>query len=353
MDPLTFKTGQNTFIVAEVAQAHDGNINFAHAFIEAVAKTGAQAIKFQTHIAEEESTPGEPWRVKFSYQDDRRYDYWKRMEFTKDQWAELKKHADEKGLHFLSSPFSIKAVDLLEEINIPAWKIGSGEVLSDRMLARIAQTKKPVILSSGMSDFKEIDRITAYLKDLHIEYALMQCTTAYPTQFDQVGLNVISEMKARYQCPVGLSDHSGTIWPSIAAATLGAELLEVHVKIGADMPGPDSSSSLTIEELTQMVEGVRAVNTMQDNPIDKNKLTDNQKNMRQLFMKSIIARQDLSAGTVLSAEHLVEKKPSTGIPGTLIEKAFGLTLAKPVSQDEQLSWDHFTTKDQNKLKKEE
>src|SRR5215471_8334229 len=115
-------------IVAEVAQAHDGSLGFAHAFIDAIAAAGADAVKFQTHIAAAESTPAEPWRVKFSRQDETRYDYWRRMEFTEAQWRGLKAHADERGLLFLSSPFSVEAVDLLARVGVAAWKIASGEV---------------------------------------------------------------------------------------------------------------------------------------------------------------------------------------------------------------------------------
>src|SRR5262245_14472502 len=144
-------------IVGEVAQAHEGSLGFAHAYIEAIATTGADAVKFQTHIAAAESTPLEPWRVKFSEQDASRYDYWKRMEFTEDQWCGLKKHADEKGLKFLSSPFSVEAVELLTRVGVSAWKIASGEVSNTQMFERIAATKLPVILSSGMSPLSEID----------------------------------------------------------------------------------------------------------------------------------------------------------------------------------------------------
>src|SRR5690606_972654 len=132
-------------------QAHDGSLGLAHAFIDAIAKTGADAVKFQTHIAHAESSPEEPWRVKFSRQDNSRYDYWKRMECSEEQWAGLKSHAEELGLVFLSSPFSLEAVDLLERLQIQAWKIASGEVSNVLLLDRILRTHKPVLLSSGMS----------------------------------------------------------------------------------------------------------------------------------------------------------------------------------------------------------
>src|SRR5215212_12279353 len=134
-------------IIGEVAQAHDGSLGTAHAYIDAAARAGADAIKFQTHIAAAESTPGEPFRVKFSRQDASRYDYWKRMEFSEAHWAGLVQHAAEKGLVFLSSPFSMQAVELLERLGVPAWKVGAGEVSNLPMLERLAASGKPVILS--------------------------------------------------------------------------------------------------------------------------------------------------------------------------------------------------------------
>ena len=339
---LHFQRGQRPFVIAEIAQSHDGNINFAHAFIDAVAKTGANAIKFQTHIAAEESTPTEEWRVKFSYQDLSRFDYWKRMEFSKDCWIELKRHADEVDLIFLSSPFSIAAVELLESINIPAWKIGSGEVLSERMLDRMAETKKPIIMSSGMSHLEEIDGIVKRLKRRKVNHALMQCTTSYPTLFEQVGLNIIEEFQTRYDCAIGLSDHSGTIWPSVAAMSIGASLIEIHATMSKEMFGPDVSSSVTMKELGQIVEAAHAIHTMRQNPVDKRFLTPDLKKMRQLFMKSIVAREDIKAGKELSLDNITEKKPGTGIPGNRLYDFIGKTLTQDLKRDEQLTEDHIS-----------
>ena len=150
--------GHPSLVIAEIAQAHDGSLGTAHAYIDAVSAAGADAIKFQTHIAAAESTPEEPWRVKFSQQDKTRYDYWKRMEFTEEQWAALREHANESGLIFLSSPFSIEAVDLLTRVGVPAWKVASGEVNNTVMLDHMAQTGLPILLSTGMSPFSEIDK---------------------------------------------------------------------------------------------------------------------------------------------------------------------------------------------------
>jgi N-acetylneuraminate synthase len=137
-------------IIGEVAQAHDGSLGAAHAYIDAIAQAGADAVKFQTHIASAESTPAEPWRVRFSYQDASRYDYWKRMEFTEEQWSGLKRHANEKGLLFLSSPFSLQAAKMLMRVGMPAWKVASGEVTNAPLFDFMIATGLPVMLSTGM-----------------------------------------------------------------------------------------------------------------------------------------------------------------------------------------------------------
>src|SRR2546422_153958 len=148
-------------IIGEVGLAHDGSLGYAHAFIDEVARAGADAVKFQTHIASAESTPSEPFRVKFSRQDETRYDYWKRMAFTEEGWRGLAEHARERGILFLSSPFSIQAVELLERIGMPLWKIASGETSNAMLLDRVLDTRKPVLLSTGMSPIEEIDQAVA------------------------------------------------------------------------------------------------------------------------------------------------------------------------------------------------
>ncbi|MDH7504394.1 MAG: N-acetylneuraminate synthase family protein, partial [Verrucomicrobiota bacterium] len=198
--------GYPPMLIAEVAQAHDGSLGMAHAFIDLIAGAGADAVKFQTHIAAAESTPAEPWRVKFSRQDATRYDYWKRMEFSPAQWRELKHHATQRGLVFLSSPFSFEAVDLLEKLRVPAWKIPSGEITNLPMIERIVGTGRPVLISSGMSAWSQLDAAVAVCRGARVPYAVFQCTTAYPCPPEKIGLNVLEELRRRYDCAVGLSD---------------------------------------------------------------------------------------------------------------------------------------------------
>lgn len=321
-------------IIAEIAQAHDGSLGTAHAYIDAAAKAGADAIKFQTHIAAAESTPSEPWRVKFSQQDATRYDYWKRMEFTEEQWHGLKQHAEERGLQFLSSPFSIEAVDLLTRVGVTAWKVASGEVSNLPMLERMAATGLPFLLSTGMSELAEVDKAVEFIRSHRLPLTILQCTSMYPTPPEKVGLNMISFLHQRYQCPVGLSDHSGVIYTGLAAAALGIAALEVHVTFSKEMFGPDVPASLTIADLTRLVEGVRFIEKMHLNPVDKDQVSNELAGMRRLFNKSIVARLDLPTGTILQSEHLAIKKPGTGLPAERLPELIGRVLKNPVEADQ-------------------
>ncbi|TXD49121.1 N-acetylneuraminate synthase family protein [Polaribacter sp. IC073] len=329
-----------TFIIAEIAQAHDGSLGMAHAYIDAVAKTGCSAIKFQTHMAEAESSIHEPFRVKFSKQDATRFDYWKRMEFTLEEWKGIKAHCDEVGLEFMSSPFSNAAVDLLEEVGVKRYKVGSGEVNNFVLLEKIAQTKKPVIISSGMSSFEELDKTIEFLKNRNVQFSILQCTTAYPTEPKEFGLNVIQELKSKYNVSVGFSDHSSAIEACIAAVVLGADILEFHVVFNKEMFGPDAKASLTMEETTELVKAVKNIEIALQNPVDK---SNNSKfdSLKSIFEKSLAVNRSLKVGSVLTFSDLETKKPKGfGILASEYEKVLGKKINKDLNQ-----WDFLNYED--------
>jgi len=323
-------------VVAEVAQAHDGSLGLAHAYVDAVAAAGAEVVKFQTHIAAAESTPAEPWRVRFSPQDDTRFAYWQRMEFTEAQWRGLREHAEARGLQFLSSPFSLDAVDLLRRVGVAAWKIPSGEITNIGLLERVLDTQLPVLLSTGMSPLSEIDQAVARVRQAGVPLAVLQCTSTYPCPPEQVGLNLLADLRQRYACTVGLSDHSGTIYPSLAAATLGARIVEVHVTLSREMYGPDVVASVTTAELRQLVEGIRWIERMLAAPVDKDAASDALTPLRLTFMKSVVARVDLPAGAVLREEDLAVRKPGTGLPPARLPDLVGARLVRAIGAGEQV-----------------
>ncbi len=325
------------FLIAEIGQAHNGNVQKAHDYIDAVATTGVDAIKFQTHIADAESSIHEPFRIQITEAYETRFDYWKAMEFSLDQWMSLKNHCDDVGLEFMSSPFSNAAVDLLETIGVKRYKIGSGEVTNFLLLERVAQTHKPVILSSGMSSYKELDAAVSFLKSKDVQHSILQCTTAYPTDATQLGLNIITELKNRYQIPVGYSDHSAHLATGIAAIAVGATILEFHVILNANETGPDASSSLTIEEAKKLVKEVRYIYNAIQHSIDK---TDNSnyKELKQIFEKSLAVNKALPKGHSLAFSDLEAKKPKGyGIDAAEFETVIGKQLTRAMNPWEFLN----------------
>lgn len=328
--PILNLYSSKPFLIAEVGQAHDGSLGMAHAYIDAVAETGADAVKFQTHIAAAESTLDEPFRVKFSLQDATRYDYWKRMEFTFEQWQGLARHASEKNLVFLSSPFSLQAVEMLNKLEVPAWKIGSGETVSGDLLDAVMDTGKPVLVSTGMSTWSEIDVLVERLKERNLSFALFQCTSKYPVELSEVGLNIIQAIKKRYHCPAGLSDHSGSVFPSLAALAQGANIIEAHIVFDKRMFGPDTPASLIVEDFKLLSQARDAFYAMVSNPVDKNQMAESMQRMRNLFGKSLAPVRDLPRGTVLTKKDLTAKKPASGVPASDLESVVGKRLIRDV-----------------------
>jgi N,N'-diacetyllegionaminate synthase len=328
------------YIIAEIGQAHEGSLGILYSYIDALASTGVDAVKFQMHLAEAESSIHEPFRVQFSLEDKTRFDYWKRMGFSLEQWKGIQQHCDEVGLDFICSPFSNLAVDWLEENGLEQYKIGSGEMNNFLLLEKIAQTGKPVILSSGMSSYAELDKAVEFLKERNVDFSILQCTTAYPTQPENYGLNVIQELQNRYNVPIGFSDHSAKMETCIAAAALGARILEFHVVFDRQLFGPDSKSSLTFAETKELVEAVRNVASALSNPIDKNN-TDAFSSLKQIFEKSLAVNKDLPQNHILTFEDLESKKPKGfGIDASRFQEVIGKSLNKDLKQ-----WDFLNEGD--------
>ena len=321
------KTGR-TFVIAEVAQAHDGSLGILNSIVDAVATTGVDAIKFQVHIANAESSPLEPFRIRFSPVDATRYDYWKRMELNLSEWRQLKERCEKLGVEFLATPFSNAAVDLLEEIGVCRYKVGSGDLANPLLVERIAKTGKEVILSTGLGSLSELDAAIAILQKYGSPYALLQCTTRYPTTAEEVGLAWIARFRSRYHCPVGLSDHSGTIYSGLGAVALGAVALEAHVTFDRRMFGPDAKASLTVDEFTLLVDGIRFLEKARGSGPDKS-IDDGKRELRRMFGKSLAVNLDLPAGHILKFEDLEGKKPAdAGISVSNLHEVIGCTLTR-------------------------
>ena len=296
-------------IIAEIGQAHDGSLGIAHSFIDSLKGTGISSIKFQVHIADAESSKKEKFRKKFSYKDKTRFDYWKRIEFNKNEWIGIKKHCENEGFEFIASTFSIAGINLLNSIGLKTFKIASGEVNNYLMIDKLINLKKEIILSSGLSNYDELDLIIKKINKSKIPLSVLQCTTEYPTSSKNIGLNLITEMKKRYKKNlIGFSDHSGNKNTILAATALGADLTEFHVTFDKKMFGPDSFSSIEINEVKELVDGIKFIRECINNPINKDNTIN--KNVRKIFFKSLAVNKNINKGEKISINDLETKKPS-------------------------------------------
>lgn len=332
-------TDQRILIIAEIGSVHDGSFGNAKRLIDAIATTGADVAKFQTHIAAAETLRNAPMPSYFKGEP--RYEYFERTGYSREKWAELKAHCEAVGLEFMSSPFSIEAVELLEAIGMVRWKIPSGEITNLPMLDVLAQTGKPVILSSGMSSWAELDRAVETILKHHDRLSILQCTSEYPCPYEETGMNVMLEMGQRYNLPFGFSDHTLTIFAPIVAATLGASIIEKHFTFSRLMYGSDARHSLEPGEFKQMVDGIRAAEIMTRARVDKDALVGKLREMKDIFEKSVVSVVDIPAETVITAAMVAVKKPGTGIPARRLNEVIGCRAAQHIPKDTVLQEEHI------------
>ena len=310
---------------------HDGSLGNAIRMAEVAAECGADAVKFQLHDAEAESTRDAPSPPYF--ESESRWDYFRRTAFSDEQWARLKAACEAAGIEFLCSAFSVEAVERLERLGVARYKIGSGEVTNLELIRAAAATGKPVLLTSGMSSWAELDEAVAAAGD---DVTVLQCTSLYPTPPERVGLNVLAELRERYGKPVGLSDHTLGPYACYAAVALGATVVEKHFTLSRDLYGPDAALALEADELEELVEGVRELETMLANPVDKDDLEPFGE-MKRVFEKSVVSSREIPAGAEISREMVAAKKPGTGIPAKRLGEIVGRRAAVPIPADTVLT----------------
>jgi len=324
--------------IAEIGLAHDGSYALATSYIYKAKKSGADCVKFQTHISEAESSDFDRFRVKSKFFDDKsRKSYWTRTSFSKTQWVNLKNLTENLGMFFLSSPFSIEAAQMLNSIGVKAWKIGSGELTNYSLLEYLARTGKPIILSTGLSNYKEIeDALSIFNKKIKSNIVLMQCTSLYPCPSEFVGLNVIKEMKKKFIVSIGFSDHSGDPSVGIAAFVMGASMIETHVCFDKDIKTFDSSSSLNFNEFKFMCNSIKKLKLVLKNNFNKNQIFHKLKNNKNLFEKSIFFNKNIAKNSIINIEDISFKKPVIGVHAKFYKKIIGRTTKKDFFAGESL-----------------
>jgi sialic acid synthase SpsE len=321
-----------TSIIAEVGSVHDGSFGNACKLVELVAACGADVVKFQTHVAAAETLRDAPAPSYFKAEP--RFAYFTRTAFSPDQWRELANIAHSHHLMFVSSPFAIEAVDMLEETGIDAYKIASGEVTNLPLLERIARTGKPVVLSSGMSNWAELDRAVEVLRPVG-DLTVMQCTSAYPCPVEKAGVNVIDEIAARYKLATGFSDHTQGIAAAVAAIVHGATVVEKHITFSRMMYGSDAQFGMEPADFKRYCAELKDTWKLIANPVDKQDLRAFQE-MKRVFEKSVVTAVAVRAGQVLTRDMLAFKKPGTGIRADRVDEVIGKRVTRELPVDHML-----------------
>ena len=320
-------------VIAEVGMTHDGSLGNAIRMAEVAAECGADAVKFQLHDAEAETTRGAPSPPYF--EGEQRWEFFRRTAFSDEQWRSVKRACEQAGVEFLCSVFSERAVERLERIGVSRYKIGSGEVTNLALIRTARQTGKPILLTSGMSSWPELD---AAVDAAGPDVVLLQCTSQYPTPPERVGLNVLAELRERYGRPVGFSDHTLGNYAAFAAVTLGATVVEKHFTLSRDLYGPDARFATEPHEFEDLVDGIRELETMLANPVDKDDLSPFAE-MKQVFEKSVVSTREIPAGSEISRDMVAAKKPGTGIPARMLPEVLGRKAKSDIPADTVITED--------------
>lgn len=325
--------GSPTIVVAEIGPNHNGDPELAARLVELAATSGADAVKFQYRIADAEIFDRS---TKSYYFDESRYDFIKRVqEFPHDFHRELRDLTRKRGMLYICSAMCEEAIEKIVDLDADAIKIPSGEVGNPWLLERAAASQLPIIASSGMSPVDEIDAMMESLKQVRDRLILLHCLSEYPTKREDMNLNMIPELRERYGCPVGLSDHSRNVQEVAASTLLGAAVIEVHFTVDRNMVGPDHGVSLLPDELEELTSTVRRFEQAAGDGIKR--LGEHASVMRESFTNSIVARNDLCAGDILGRGNLALKKPGTGLDPTHLPDLLGRCLVRDVASGTPLT----------------
>lgn len=324
------------FIIAEAGDNHNGSFDHAVRLIETAAEAGADCVKFQTFLTEEvisRYAEMAEYQKKNTGKEETQFAMVKRLELSFDQFRQLKTCCEKCGILFLSSPFDLPSIAFLDEIGVPVFKIPSGEITNYPYLVAVANTHKDILLSTGMCTMDEIGKAIAVLEDNGAgTITLLHCNTEYPTPFEDVNLRAMETMRLAFGKEVGYSDHTTGIEVPIAAAALGAVVIEKHFTLDKTMEGPDHAASLEPQELTAMVKAIRKIETALGSA-EKEPSPSEQKNI-PVARKSLVARRAIRRGELFTAENLAVKRPGTGLSPMHYPKLLGTKAVRDFGEDE-------------------
>jgi len=326
----------SVYIIAEAGVNHNGSLDTALSLVEQAREAGADCVKFQTFIS---NNVVSHFAEKAAYQKETcgeagsQLDMIQRLELPFEDFRKLKARCDELGIVFLSTPFDLESIAFLDELEMPFWKIPSGEVTNLPYLLAIAKTKKPVVMSTGMCEMDEIQAaIDALRQNGTPKITLLHCNTEYPTPFEDVNLRAIETMRKTFHCPVGFSDHTKGIAVPVAAVALGAEVIEKHFTLDRNMAGPDHRASLEPDELKAMVSAIRHIEQAMGNGVKA--ISPSERKNIAIARKSIVAKRSIRRGEMLTEENLTVKRPGNGISPMRWFEILGAIAVRDFQEDE-------------------
>jgi N-acetylneuraminate synthase/N,N'-diacetyllegionaminate synthase len=341
IDDHTIGENKPVFIIAEAGSNHDGKLEQAFKLIDVAKRSGADAVKFQTFLADKivaKTRDRASYLDKLVSKDQSMHDIFKKLEMPREWLPELMAYCKQNDIMFLSTPFDEEAVEQLEKIDIAAYKIASFELVHIPLLKEVAKTGKPIILSTGMANLGDIEEaLEAIYKEGNEKVILMHCGINYPANFEDVHLRAMLTMRQAFQLPVGYSDHTSGITVPIAATALGACSIEKHFTLDRTLPGPDHPFALEPDELAAMVKGIRECEKTLGQPIKTT--AESEKEMYTLGRRSIFAKTDIPKGTIITGDMLAVLRPGLGLMPKYMPIVIGRTAQKDIHADEPITWD--------------
>ena len=327
------------FIIAEAGVNHNGDIGIAKKLIDSAVTSGADAVKFQTFHAEDLVTPDCKTAAHQKRSgENNQFDLLKSQEFNFDQFNDLKNYCDKKKIEFISTPYDVKSVELLDKLNVKRFKIASAELVNKPVIKAIAKTKRPIILATGMATLGEIEQTLNLIKSYDSNnITLLHCTTSYPTPYDQVNMNVISTLKNAFNLPVGYSDHTVGIEIAVMAVSLGAVIIEKHFTLDKKMVGPDHFASAEPDEFKQMVNAIRNV----EKAFGKKEktLTEEEKKNIHFMRRSIHSVRNIKKGEKIKTDDIKMLRENDGLSPWLMEFVIGREARRDIEKNKPITWD--------------
>ncbi|EOX1604684.1 N-acetylneuraminate synthase [Campylobacter upsaliensis] len=330
---------KKVLIIAEAGVNHNGDINLAKKLIEQAAKAGADVVKFQTFKANScvsVSAKKAKYQLETTAKEESQLEMIKKLELSYESHFELMKHCKKHGIAFLSTPFDLESVEFLRGLDLPYFKIPSGEITNLPYLKAVAKCKKKVLLSTGMANLGEIEvALTILRKNGTRNITLLHCNTEYPTPFEDVNLNALKTLKEAFKLEVGYSDHTEGIVASLGAVALGAVVIEKHFTLDKTMEGPDHRASLEFEELRALCKGIRELEKALGSGIKK--ASKSEAKNKIIARKSLVAKREIQKGEKFSIENLTTKRPGSGISAMRYEEYLGKRALKTYKKDELIN----------------